>query len=115
MSLNSEQLVKNYRQVLERINNTAQENGCSATPRLLAVSKTKPAAMVEALYAEGQRDFGENYLQDALEKIPSLIELEGIRWHFIGQIQSNKTSAIAQNFDWAHSIDRFKIAKRLSD
>lgn len=114
MSLNSEQLVKNYRQVLEHIDNIAQQNSRSSTPQLLAVSKTKPAHMVATLYAEGQRDFGENYLQDALEKINALDSLNDLRWHFIGQIQSNKTSTIAQHFAWAHSVDRLKIAKRLN-
>ncbi len=114
MSSNSEQLLRNYQQVLERISDIANKSGNKAAPRLLAVSKTKPAHMIEALYAEGQRDFGENYLQDALDKITQLSNLDALRWHFIGQIQSNKTSTIAQHFTWAHSVDRLKIARRLS-
>lgn len=82
--------------------------------RLLAVSKTKPASMVREAYAAGQRHFGENYLQDAIEKIEAL-PLEGIVWHFIGAIQSNKTRTIAENFDWVHGVDRLKIARRLGE
>ena len=81
---------------------------------LVAVSKTKPVALVRDALDHGQRDFGENYLQDALAKIDALTEREPL-WHFIGDIQSNKTRNIASNFSWAHAIDRFKIARRLSD
>ncbi len=81
---------------------------------LLAVSKKKPASDIKAAYACGQRDFGENYLQEAVQKIEVLSGLD-INWHFIGAVQSNKTKAVAQNFDWAHCIDRFKIARRLSE
>jgi len=82
--------------------------------KLLAVSKTKPAADINTLYQLGQQDFGENYLQEALEKQQQLTALK-INWHFIGPIQSNKTKAIASNFSWVHSVERFKIAKRLSE
>ncbi len=81
--------------------------------RLLAVSKTQPAAELAELYARGQTCFGESYLQEALAKITAL-RGHAIEWHFIGPIQSNKTKSIAQNFDWVHSIDRLKIAERLS-
>ncbi len=81
--------------------------------KLLAVSKTKPADYIQQAYEAGQRDFGENYLQEALEKIQALRNLPLI-WHFIGAIQSNKTRDIAENFDWVHSVDRLKIAQRLS-
>lgn len=81
---------------------------------LVAVSKTKPAAMLAEALAAGQRDFGENYLQDALAKIADLADHEPV-WHFIGDIQSNKTRDIAAHFAWAHAIDRFKIARRLSE
>lgn len=83
--------------------------------RLLAVSKTKPAHMVETLYQLGQRSFGENYLQDAVEKITSLAHLNDIEWHFIGPIQSNKTRTIAEHFQWVETLDREKIAQRLND
>ncbi|MNQ64800.1 hypothetical protein D3C85_792370 [compost metagenome] len=81
---------------------------------LLAVSKTKPAAAVREAFAAGIRDFGENYLQEALGKQAELTDLP-LSWHFIGPIQSNKTRAIAENFDWVHSVDRLKIAQRLSE
>ena len=81
---------------------------------LLAVSKRKPASDIRLAYAAGQRDFGENYLQEALQKMQELEELE-INWHFIGAIQSNKTRSIAEAFAWVHCIDRLKIAKRLSE
>jgi pyridoxal phosphate enzyme (YggS family) len=78
------------------------------------VSKTKPAAAIRQAFAAGVRDFGENYLQEALEKQLELGDLPLI-WHFIGPIQSNKTKAIAEHFAWVHSVDRLKIAQRLSD
>ena len=82
--------------------------------RLLAVSKTfGPDAVLEALRA-GQSAFGENYVQEALDKIAAL-EGHGIEWHFIGPIQSNKTRPIANHFDWVHTVDRLKIAQRLSE
>ncbi len=84
-----------------------------ATLCLLAVSKTFDAAAVRQLAACGQRAFGENYLQEALEKQAALRDLPLV-WHFIGPIQSNKTRAIAENFSWVHSVDRLKIAERLS-
>jgi hypothetical protein len=82
--------------------------------RLLAVSKTQPAGAIRQASEAGQRDFGENYLQEALEKQADLTDLPLI-WHFIGPIQSNKTKLIAEHFDWVHSVDRLKIAQRLSD
>jgi hypothetical protein len=82
--------------------------------RLLAVSKTFPASAVREAYAAGQREFGENYVQEALDKIAVLADLP-IEWHFIGPIQSNKTRAIAENFAWVHGVDRLKIAQRLSE
>ena len=82
---------------------------------LLAVSKTKPAAEVRQAAAAGQIAFGENYLQEALKKIEALADLPDLEWHFIGPIQSNKTRAIAEHFQWVHSVDRLKIARRLSD
>jgi pyridoxal phosphate enzyme (YggS family) len=94
-------------------------NACAAAGRdprdivLVAVSKTFPPADVRAARAAGQRDFGENQVQEALAKIGALADL-GLVWHFIGPIQSNKTRAIAAHFAWVHSIDRLKIAERLS-
>lgn len=80
---------------------------------LLAVSKAHPASALREAYEAGQRMFGENYLQEALAKQDELADL-AIEWHFIGPIQSNKTQAIAQHFDWVHSVDRLKIAERLN-
>lgn len=83
-------------------------------PTLVAVSKTQPASVLRAAYAAGQTVFGENYVQEALQKQAELADLE-LSWHFIGPIQSNKTTQIAQHFAWAHSVDRLKIAQRLND
>ena len=80
---------------------------------LVAVSKTFGADAMGCAYAAGQRAFGENYVQEALPKMAALAELS-IEWHFVGPIQSNKTRAIAEHFDWAHGIDRLKIAERLA-
>jgi pyridoxal phosphate enzyme (YggS family) len=81
---------------------------------LLAVSKAHPSKAIHEAYSAGQRKFGENYLQEALEKQSELADLD-IEWHFIGPIQSNKTQQIAQHFSWVHGIDRLKIAQRLND
>ena len=82
--------------------------------RLVAVSKARSAAEIEAAYDAGITDFGENYLQEALPKIAAL-SARAITWHFIGAIQSNKTRDIATHFQWVHTVDRLKIARRLSD
>lgn len=81
--------------------------------RLIAVGKTQSAGMIAKAYCLGQRDFGENYVQEALDKQAELIGLD-IVWHFIGPIQSNKTKPIAECFDWVHGVDRLKVAERLS-
>jgi pyridoxal phosphate enzyme (YggS family) len=108
-------LEQRYRDVVARIHQAEANAGRERdSVRLLAVSKTKPLAMVEAIYAMGQRDFGENYLQDAMEKISACHQAD-IQWHFIGQIQSNKTRPIAEHFQWVHSVDRAKIARRLAE
>jgi len=84
--------------------------------QLLAVSKTQPVTAVQAAAEAGQIRFGENYLQDALPKIQTLSDKGfDLEWHYIGPIQSNKTRAIAENFQWVHSVDRLKIAQRLSE
>ena len=93
---------------------TAAAGRSENSVQLLAVSKTKPAQALREAYAAGLRDFGENYLQEALGKQLELADLPLI-WHFIGPIQSNKTRAIAEHFDWVHSVDRLKIAQRLSE
>lgn len=108
-------LANRLAQVREQIRKAEQEfNRIPAAVQLLAVSKTQPPEIIAAAHELGQRDFGENYLQEALPKIQALQALP-ITWHFIGQIQTNKTRSLAEHFDWVHSVDRLKIAKRLSD
>jgi len=85
-----------------------------ATVRLLAVSKQHSAELIAAAAQAGQRDFGESYLQEALPKIQACKPL-GLTWHFIGQVQGNKTRAIAEHFDWVHTVDRDRSAQRLND
>ncbi len=83
---------------------------------LLAVSKTFPADAVRQAHAAGQRAFGENYVQESLDKIQALADLRGeLTWHLIGPLQSNKTRPVAEAFDWVHSVDRLKIAQRLAE
>ena len=92
-------------------------SACGRDPesiQLLAVSKTKPSSDIQMLHALGQRSFGENYVQEAVDKIHELQGLD-IEWHYIGHIQSNKTKLIATEFDWVHTVDREKIASRLND
>lgn len=81
---------------------------------LLAVSKSQPWQAIETAYRAGCRQFGENYLQEALEKIHALSHLTDIQWHFIGPLQSNKARKVAEYFDWVHSIDRLKVASHLN-
>jgi pyridoxal phosphate enzyme (YggS family) len=97
-----------------RLNPSSSVTETALPVSLLAVSKTKPATLVEQAYIAGQRDFGENYLQEAIEKTTQLTHLPEINWHFIGPIQSNKTKLIAGNFSWVHRVDREKIALRLN-
>ncbi|MGR1219515.1 YggS family pyridoxal phosphate-dependent enzyme [Metapseudomonas otitidis] len=107
-------IAKNIAKVRARIREAAQASGRdSSTIGLLAVSKTKPADAIREAQAEGVADFGENYLQEALAKQAELTDLP-LTWHFIGPIQSNKTKPIAEHFHWVHSVDRLKIAERLS-
>lgn len=108
-------IAENIAKVGVRIREAAQasQRDC-ATVGLLAVSKTKPAEAIRQAFAVGTCDFGENYLQEALEKQAELSDLP-LSWHFIGPIQSNKTKPIAEHFAWVHSVDRLKIAQRLSD
>jgi pyridoxal phosphate enzyme (YggS family) len=108
-------IADNIAQVRSRIHAAEQAaQRAAGSVQLLAVSKTKPAQALREAYAAGLRDFGENYLQEALGKQAELTDLPLI-WHFIGPIQSNKTRAIAEHFDWVHSVDRLKIAQRLSE
>ena len=107
-------ILKNHAKILDLIEITAKNNNRSSRSiQLLAVSKTWPSEQIRELASAGQQNFGENYLQEALIKIEQLQDLN-LTWHFIGPIQSNKTKDIAHYFDWVHSVDRSKIAQRLS-
>lgn len=98
-----------------RIASAAMRYGRDAdSVRLIAVSKSQPAAAIRTLAELGQREFGENYVQEALPKLAELAEL-GLTWHFIGQLQTNKTRAVAEHFHWVHTLDRERIAVRLSE
>ena len=85
-----------------------------ASVRLLAVSKKQPLEKIRGAIAAGQRDFGENFVQEGIDKIEALGD-QKLNWHFIGHLQSNKTRAVAEYFDWVHTIDKFKTARRLSE
>ena len=111
-------LIDNWQQVNHQIKEacTQAEDREVGNVGLLAVSKTKPAEMIAALAKQGQHDFGENYLQEAIEKITALQaqpETNHIVWHYIGHIQRNKTRDIAEHFDWVQTVERDIIAKRL--
>lgn len=111
----SSTLETRYRKVLDDIAAAARESGRDpGNILLLAVSKRQPVAAIRALAALGVRDFGENYLQDALDKQSELADLPLV-WHFVGHVQSNKTRDIATRFDWVHGVDRLKVARRLSE
>jgi len=100
----------NLKKVKSRIDSVQS----SQNVELIAVSKTRSINEIQEAVDAGQIDFGENYLQESIDKI-KYFEGNGLIWHFIGPIQSNKTTSIANHFDWVHSVDRIKIAKRLSD
>lgn len=107
-------IADNLTQVRRLIQQSASAAGRNPSDiTLLAVSKTKTAADIEEAYQAGQRDFGENYAQEAVEKMAQLSHPD-INWHFIGPIQSNKSRMIAEHFTWAHTVDRLKIAERLN-
>ena len=108
-------IADNLAQVHAQIHAACQTAGRpDASVRLLAVSKTWGADAVRQAHAAGQTAFGENYIQEAVDKITALKDLP-LEWHCIGPIQSNKTRLVAEHFDWVHSIDRLKIAQRLSE
>lgn len=107
----AERLKSAYARIAKAADNAQRNRGDIS---LLAVSKTKPSADIIAAYTHGQRQFGESYVQEAIDKIAQLHAYSDIVWHFIGPIQSNKSALVAANFDWVQSIDRLKIAKRLN-
>ncbi len=111
-------IAHNIAQIQRQISAAAQR--CGRLPEevtLLAVSKTKPASALEEAIAAGQRAFGENYVQEGVEKIQHFAKagVSGLAWHFIGPLQSNKSRLVAEHFDWCHTIDRLRIAARLSE
>jgi PLP dependent protein len=115
MLIGPQNLTANVNHVRSRITQAARAAGRDpATVTLVAVTKAKAAEFVRAAATAGVTDFGENYLQEALGKMDELGALP-VCWHFIGALQSNKTRAVAERFDWVHSIDRLSVARRLSE
>ncbi|MFA1284162.1 YggS family pyridoxal phosphate-dependent enzyme [Citrobacter telavivensis] len=111
-------IAHNLAQVRDKISAAALRCGrASEEVTLLAVSKTKPASAIEEAIAAGQQAFGENYVQEGVEKIRHFREkgIAGLQWHFIGPLQSNKSRLVAEHFDWCHTLDRLRIATRLSE
>ncbi len=104
----------NLQAIRARIDAARREAGLGSAVDLLAVAKTWPASAVREAAAAGQQAFGENYVQEGVEKVQALRDL-ALQWHFIGPLQSNKTRAVAEHFDWVHTIDRLRIAQRLSE
>lgn len=107
-------VTENFRKIQDLLAEATADAGRDReSVTLVAVSKTHPAAMVREAVAAGQRHFGENFVQEALDKIDE-VGRDDLAWHFIGQLQSNKTKPVAENFQWVHTVDRLKIARRLS-
>jgi len=108
-------VTENLRKIRDLLAEAAVEAGRSPEDvHLLAVSKKQPLEKIVAAADAGQRDFGENTVQEGIEKVTKLTQRR-LCWHFIGHIQSNKTRAVAEHFDWVHSVDKLKTAKRLSE
>ena len=112
-------VTENLRKIRDLLDKSAVDAGRRPEDvRLLAVSKRQPLEKILEAAAAGQRDFGENTVQEGIDKVTKLAETEsarGLRWHFIGHLQSNKTRVVAEHFDWVHTIDKLKTARRLSD
>jgi PLP dependent protein len=112
----SSRIAANLAAVRERIRNAVVESGRSVDQiTLVGASKGQPVAALAAAHAAGLEDFGESYVQEALEKITALTGTLTATWHFIGALQANKTRAVAEHFAWVHGVDRLRIAQRLSD
>ena len=108
-------VTENLRKIRDLLAKAAEDAGRSVNDvRLLAVSKKQPVAAIREAAAAGQRDFGENQVLEGVEKITQIAD-PALVWHFIGHLQTNKTRMVAEHFDWVHSIDRLKTARRLSD
>lgn len=115
MLMGPQNLPENLRRVRDRIRRVTEACGRDVdSVTLLAVSKTHPAESIRAAAASGVEHFGESYVKEALPKIETLRGLE-LTWHFIGQLQANKTRAVAENFAWVHGVDRLRVAERLSE
>jgi pyridoxal phosphate enzyme (YggS family) len=115
MLMGPQNLPERVRAVHERVDSALRAAGRNVdSVTLLAASKAQPANSIRALAQSGVRNFGESYLQEALEKMQELRELE-LTWHFIGRLQANKTRPVAGSFDWVHGVDRLKIAERLAE
>src|ERR1700679_1252348 len=115
MLIDPQNLAVHVNHVRSRIRQAAMSAGRDpATVRLVAVSKAKPAELMRQVATAGVTDFGESYLQEALPKLDELAD-QPIAWHFIGGLQSNKTRAVAERFQWVHSVDRLSVARRLSE
>lgn len=107
-------VTENFRKIQDLLAHATAEAGRPGdSVHLLAVSKSKPASCVVEAASAGQREFGENFVQEALAKMAE-VDRDDLVWHFIGHLQSNKTRPVAENFDWVHTVDRLKIAERLS-
>ncbi|WP_371194224.1 YggS family pyridoxal phosphate-dependent enzyme [Glaciecola sp. SC05] len=116
MTVKTAPIAENLKQVRASILAAAKQYSRDANDiHLLAVSKTKPVSDILQAYENGHREFGENYVQEGVEKIQQLHQYSDIVWHYIGPLQSNKSKFVAEYFDWIQSIDRFKIAKRLDE
>lgn len=105
----------NLVQIQQQIQQIATACKRSDSVKLLAVSKTKPVSAIAEAIEAGQRAFGENYVQEGVEKIQHFADCSDLEWHFIGPLQSNKSRLVATHFDWIHTVDRLKIAQRLSE
>ncbi|MDX1404769.1 MAG: YggS family pyridoxal phosphate-dependent enzyme [Woeseiaceae bacterium] len=108
-------VTENFRKIQDLLAKATVDAGRAAgSVRLLAISKKKPPQAVLEAYNAGQREFGENFVQEGLDKIAAVAR-EDIVWHFVGHLQANKTRAVAEHFQWVHTVDRLKIARRLSE
>lgn len=107
-------ITEHLREIVERVARAKQRARTSENVTIVAVSKDQPASAIAEAFHAGQRDFGESYVQEAASKMMELAALD-ITWHFIGRLQTNKTRAVAERFHWVHTVDRDKIARRLSE
>ena len=114
MPIDMNNIAEQLQLAYQNLNEKCLSTGVTHTIQLIAVSKTKPAEMIVSAYQAGQRQFGENYPQELADKAVELSDYADINWHFIGPLQSNKTKLVAQYASWVHSVDRLKIAERLS-